>query len=656
MYERMIVVNLTKGSNGRGIKEKLTNIDSVFRTDNDGSYRFDAKAQVVVDKVLKAGEHASLLALAVCGTWDDDKMLIQELIVSDARIWQNDEGAYLSVRNSTIITDKVVVADVSSYLLIDEQKFNRENGFCRLETSRPLIEKVLYYLRPLKTKSSEADDGDMRHLSCSGGAGLSSTLKEYAQSDPIAPAGCMKHIGRTQFALDCDKIIHSKAFRRMVDKAQVFSSSKGDHYRTRMTHTQEVVQISRAIAHSLEISESLSEAIALAHDVGHTPFGHQGERSLNECLKNLDSQIGNNYAYGGFKHNAQSVRVLSYLENFDDEMRGLDVSWQVLEGALWHTKAPLINEERESASDDAYLRGSIFYPKGITSTENEDWSDKIFHRNRFATNERYSLTLEGQVVAIADEIAQRSHDVDDALSANLLTISELLGFCEIHCADKFFQGLKSVLNPDVGRKDNMGLYVDRARLEQNLITSYIRDYFIDDVIETSLHEGLDGISKEEEKQKIFTSRHILMSEEAQQVCSLLERVVGNLVITSSEVAEFDARANRVVKGLFDAFLENPKLLPKKSLRRLAMLERLSFLLDAPEMQSVVMVDLSCCSAGSANDELKRIKMAQVTSYPRRGEEDWQNKVKKMLLVRTIVDYISGMTDSFALCEYHRVLN
>lgn len=146
---------------------------------------------------------------------------------------------------------------------------------------------------------------------------------------------------RGEFQRDRERIVNSRAFRRMVDKAQIFTSSQGDHYRTRMTHTMEVAQIARSIANSLALNIDLTEAIALGHDLGHTPFGHQGERTLQDILNGRVEiglpRSGEKNIYGGFKHNFQSVRMLNCLEEKYVEYEGLDVSYQVLEGVLKHT-------------------------------------------------------------------------------------------------------------------------------------------------------------------------------------------------------------------------------------------------------------------------------------------------------------------------------
>jgi dGTPase len=204
---------------------------------------------------------------------------------------------------------------------------------------------------------------------------------------------------RSPFRRDCDRVIHSTAFRRLKHKTQVFVFHEGDHYRTRLTHSLEVAQIARALARQLGLDEDLTETLALAHDLGHPPFGHAGERALDACLR----------AHGGFDHNAQTLRVVSSLEHRYPEFDGLNLSWESLEGIVKHN-GPLT--ERNGVAAGRYRGRGI--PAGIaeynTRYDLELWS--------FAS-------LEAQVAAIADDIAYDAHDIDDGLRAGLFTVDDL---------------------------------------------------------------------------------------------------------------------------------------------------------------------------------------------------------------------------------------
>ena len=204
---------------------------------------------------------------------------------------------------------------------------------------------------------------------------------------------------RSPFRRDCDRVIHSTAFRRLKYKTQVFVFHEGDHYRTRLTHSLEVAQIARALARQLGLDEDLTEALALAHDLGHPPFGHAGERALDACLQ----------AHGGFDHNAQTLRVVTSLEHRYPQFDGLNLTWESLEGIVKHN-GPLT--ERNGLAAGRYRDRGI--PVGISEY-----------------NARYDLelwsfaSLEAQVAAIADDIAYDAHDIDDGLRAGLFTVDDL---------------------------------------------------------------------------------------------------------------------------------------------------------------------------------------------------------------------------------------
>jgi dGTPase len=204
---------------------------------------------------------------------------------------------------------------------------------------------------------------------------------------------------RSPFRRDCDRVIHSTAFRRLKHKTQVFVFHEGDHYRTRLTHSLEVAQIARALARQLGLDEDLTEALALAHDLGHPPFGHAGERALDACMQ----------AHGGFDHNAQTLRVVTSLEHRYPEFDGLNLTWETLEGIVKHN-GPLA--ERNGAAVGRYRDHGI--PSGISdytrTYDLELWS--------FAS-------LEAQVAAIADDIAYDAHDIDDGLRAGLFAVDDL---------------------------------------------------------------------------------------------------------------------------------------------------------------------------------------------------------------------------------------
>jgi len=204
---------------------------------------------------------------------------------------------------------------------------------------------------------------------------------------------------RSPFRRDCDRIIHSTAFRRLKHKTQVFVFDEGDHYRTRLTHTLEVAQIARALARALSLDEDLAEALALAHDLGHPPFGHAGERALDKCLS----------ACGGFDHNAQTLRVVTALERRYPSFDGLNLTWETLEGLVKHN-GPLTDKQGRPLSRYA--------ARGIPEV--------IAKYNGLQELQLWSYpSAEAQVAAVADDIAYDAHDIDDGLRAELFTLQDL---------------------------------------------------------------------------------------------------------------------------------------------------------------------------------------------------------------------------------------
>src|SRR5688572_22976044 len=211
-------------------------------------------------------------------------------------------------------------------------------------------------------------------------------------SEPQSPT-------RNAFRRDCDRLIHATAFRRLKYKTQVFVFHEGDHYRTRLTHTLEVAQIARALARALRLDEDLSEALALAHDLGHPPFGHAGERALDACLRE----------HGGFDHNAQTLRIVTELERRYPDFDGLNLTWETLEGIVKHN-GPLT--DTRGTPIGRYAEAGL--PEAIRLYNAAQDLDLWSH-----------ASAEAQAAAIADDIAYDAHDIDDGLRANLFALDDI---------------------------------------------------------------------------------------------------------------------------------------------------------------------------------------------------------------------------------------
>ncbi|MYM70090.1 deoxyguanosinetriphosphate triphosphohydrolase [Pseudoduganella sp. FT55W] len=310
------------------------------------------------------------------------------------------------------------------------------------------------------------------------------------------------HASRSQFQRDRDRIIHSSAFRRLEYKTQVFLNHEGDLFRTRLTHSLEVAQIGRSLARNLRLNEDLVEAISLAHDLGHTPFGHVGQDVLNECMKD----------YGGFEHNLQSLRVVDELEEHYGAYNGLNLMFETREGILKHCSL-----------NNAKLLGPV--------------------AQRFI--DRTQPSLEAQLTNLADEIAYNSHDIDDGLRSGLITIEQLEQV-------EFFARLwRDVQQAFPGLSGRRAIYETLRRL----ITA-----LADDLIATS-----SARIAEADPQHIDDVRAapplIRFSDEMRKDATELKRFLYANLYRHYKVGRMRVKASRIVRELFEAFMAEPALLP-----------------------------------------------------------------------------------------------
>jgi dGTPase len=266
-------------------------------------------------------------------------------------------------------------------------------------------------------------------------------------SDPANSRGRLypEAVSRTRnaFRRDCDRVIHSTAFRRLAHKTQVFVFHEGDHFRTRLTHTLEVTQIARSLARALGLDEDLAEALALAHDLGHPPFGHAGERALDRCLADFE----------GFDHNAQTLRVVTALEHRYAEFDGLNLTWETLEGVVKHN-GPLTDRHGEPV--ERYRRRGL--PHAIRA------------HARTQDLELWSWpSAEAQIAALADDIAYDAHDIDDGLRAELFALDDL---AEVEIIRDILNETRAAYDPiDAGREAH--------ELVRRLITRLIEDVIVE---------------------------------------------------------------------------------------------------------------------------------------------------------------------------------
>ena len=355
--------------------------------------------------------------------------------------------------------------------------------------------------------------------------------RKFKESDPQ---------GRNQFQRDRDRIIHSSAFRRLEYKTQVFVNHEGDLFRTRLTHSIEVAQIGRAIARNLNLHEDLVEGIALAHDLGHTPFGHAGQDALNECMRD----------FGGFEHNLQSLRVVDLLEQRYAEFDGLNLTFELREGILKHCSL-----------NNAKLLGDV--------------------GERFINKEQPSL--EAQLTNLADEIAYNNHDVDDGLRSGLITLEQLeqvtLFADNLNKVRTQYPELtgRRLIHETVRRMIN-ALVVDLCEQSSSNIAN-ASPKTIDDVRSNAMLISFSPAMREQQTE--------------------LKRFLRTNLYQHYRVNRMTSKAQRIVRDLFQIFMQDVKLMPNEFQQRAS--------LDSPTNQA-----------------------------------------------RAVADYIAGMTDRYAIREYQRL--
>ncbi|MEX0698078.1 MAG: deoxyguanosinetriphosphate triphosphohydrolase, partial [Dongiaceae bacterium] len=326
--------------------------------------------------------------------------------------------------------------------------------------------------------------------------------------------------GRSEFQRDRDRILHSTAFRRLKDKTQVFLFDEGDHYRTRLTHTLEVSQIARALARSLDLDEDLAEALALAHDLGHPPFGHAGERALAAVMA----------GHGGFDHNAQSLRVVTRLERRYPRFDGLNLTWETLEGLVKHN-GPLVDADGNPVAN---------------TTEGLPFAIVEYAREQDLWLATYA-GAEAQAAAIADDIAYDAHDIDDGLRAGLLTFDRLT---DLTLVGDIHGGIRDEY-PDLAP----------VRLRAELVRRTIRA-MIEDVLAESRRRlaALAPASAD----AIRNARRVVIgfSEGMAVADGAIKARLRHDVYRHAQVMDVMDRAEDVVRRLFARYRDDPEALPE----------------------------------------------------------------------------------------------
>lgn len=380
--------------------------------------------------------------------------------------------------------------------------------------------------------------------------GLDESLAPYAAHDAQSRGRRYpepKAEFRSEFQRDRDRIIHSNAFRRLVYKTQVFVNHEGDLYRTRITHSIEVAQIARSVARALRLNEALTEAVSLAHDLGHTPFGHAGQEALNECMR----------PFGGFEHNLQSLRVVDELEDRYAEFRGLNLTFESREGILKHC--------------------SVRHARALGEI-----GERFIHRRQSG--------LEAQLANLADEIAYNNHDVDDGIRAQLIDVADLLDV-------RLFRRQYDVV------LEKYPQLADR-RLVHEVVRRMI-NFVVTDLILTSQAQIDEAQPASIDDVRAHSKPLVTLSDATRGEHMELMQFLREHVYRHYKVLRMTSKARRIVKTLFDTFVQDVNLMPAEH-RDLAL-----------------------------------------TGEKERGDEG---------KARAVADYIAGMTDRYAILEHQRLLD
>ncbi len=336
-------------------------------------------------------------------------------------------------------------------------------------------------------------------------------MKKYSKLGAFKSRGRLVYepvsIYRSPFQRDRDRIVHSASFRRLKHKTQVFVNTDGDHYRTRITHSLEVAQIARSITKFLELNDDLAETLSLAHDLGHTPFGHAGEDALNECM----------LPYGGFDHNLQTLRIVMFLENKYFKFNGLNLTIETLEGLLKHS-GPVKN---------------IFKLNKLINSKN--FKGKInFNKNS---------TLESQISGISDDIAYNNHDIQDGVRAKLFNIKDLI---EINFFNEIFNSYKKKL-----KKHNKDILI--YQMVRDSIDLMVKDIISNtkkNIIKFKIHK-LNDVYNSKEKIVCFSDKFLIIEKEIKQFLRIK-------MYNNQRVLNKNNKGKKIIKYLFKSISKNPR--------------------------------------------------------------------------------------------------
>jgi dGTPase len=327
---------------------------------------------------------------------------------------------------------------------------------------------------------------------------------------------------RSPYQRDRDRVVHSTAFRRLKHKTQVFVNTTGDHFRTRITHSLEVAQIARTLAKHFNLNEDLCETLSLSHDLGHTPFGHAGESTLNECME----------SYGGFDHNIQTIRIVNVLENKYYNFKGLNLTLETIDGLVKHN-------------------GPVKDSKKI---------DKILGKNFFKNKISYSInaSLEAQFASISDDIAYNSHDLEDGLRANLYTIEDL----------KNIPILSRIINKHKKFIKNKGTELVTRQIVREIINEMVNDIIINTKKKIKV-EKIKDIKDVYNHQDLLVS----FSKEMNLFDLSVKSFLKEKMYFSKSVLKKTNMGKKIIRFLFLEIIKNPSKFIKKTIYKKNNFER-----------------------------------------------------------------------------------
>jgi len=450
------------------------------------------------------------------------------------------------------------------------------------------------------------------------------------------------HEFRSLFDRDRDRILYSKEFRRLNRKTQVFVSGFDDHIRNRLTHTIEVSQISQTISSYFKLNDALTSAIAYGHDVGHTPFGHVGERTLNYFMNGCGKFKDFNDVYKkqrGFKHNLQGIRVVTELERITNDYPGLNLTNYTLWGILNHTG--ISPKKCDYKKDGNHLKCHINHAE--EECKHHDFGLCFSFYDKYLQNGidmSISWSIEGLIVRIADEIAQRHHDLEDGLFAGLIDKYEII--------DMMISEFSTFLTDQEIDKLNRLKDEKHVSIFTYSLSSIVVNFLVNQIIKQTdinlkrlmLDYSLSNSNDfNDRKSEIFKSdifKIVAYSNEFEESENKLQEFLKNRILNSHIAQSMDGKSTYILRKLINSYLDNPQQLPDGTIFVLYM--RLLHKSEKSKLNGLTEKQM----VGLFRDKLK-------SDHNKENELRYRN-----ILMRTICDFIAGMTDDYAIMLYNKL--